>query len=521
MNTTHDTQTLYADSVIYHVYLPCFCDGLGEGVGNVEGLTSKLDYLAELGVNTLLIEGYQVGIGAESTQDASLAALLSDCKAKGLQVLLDMPIASTAIDHPWFAQSAEGSAEFADYYAWSVGRGNGKAAPEGKRIDGEPIWRQYATGKWYRQYLGRPMLNLAFTPVRTAIVEAARRYLFLGVNGFVWDVRYLLGIDEKDKRQWLGDLCRDVRLQNPACIVVLRAEGVAPDELQGYPFASGITATTIMPRKPTLRKSKPNVRNFKHTLSTLQKAAFGRFVPTLYAENASSPRCLSTIGGEFGDFRKEAVTSIAAATTLLYGAAQVYQGQEIGMQNYHFAHAADITDPRYYRMTHTKWTRLAPVDKLICKAVSHSAADNARTAMQWTGLLPNAGFSTSRTPQVFVNPNYTEINVQSSMENETGTVHFFRKLFALRKDKSLSPAFKYGTYREYYHGDKNLYVYTRSYKGTTIIVVCNLQNAYVTFSVPNDLAFHQAELLLHNYDMPAHLGNATLRPYECIVYRLK
>jgi oligo-1,6-glucosidase len=159
------------------------------------------------------------------------------------------------------------------------------------------------------------------------------------------------------------------------------------------------------------------------------------------------------------------------------------------------------------------------LNKRLLGTLTLGARDHARVAIPWSATLPNGGF-TKGTPALRVMPDCRSISVETNLAHPNSVLSYYQRLISLRLSSDVSAVIKYGTFREYVT-NKHLYVYTRSYKGTTIIVVCNMHNAQVPFNVPDRIAFNSANVLIANYDMPPHLGTVTLRPYECIVYRLQ
>lgn len=538
MKTAANADKWFQSSVVYHVYPRTFCDALGVGTGNVEGIIGKLDYIQRLNVNTLYVQDIdRVLPDLDSTDDdearlRSTSTLLSLSRAlheRGMHLIIDLPTAYTSPAHPWFLQCTKGDGAFADYYIRRQGKGaEGKRPPDGRRVARRSVWTRGDDGYWYMHAGDCPLLDWGSAAVRRSLFDMAARRLSFGVDGFVINVKDMhtaayadkkTAMDKDAVRTALSAFVEALRGVSPVAVVL--DVGAAPlADAQAFTFADGIRSSRHLPQK-AFGFVKPNHVRFKRTLGLWQQGSFARFAPSLYLESADLPRSLGWFTGDYGAYRKEAACMIATATFMLRGTPFIYQGQEIGMTNFPFNRVSDVTDERLRSLTKVKLLSAVPfLNRAVLGYLGDIACDNARTAMQWTALLPNAGFTTDGTHRVPVNPNYMQINVQDAFERDDSVFAYYRRLLALRNSAEYANVLQKGTYCEYYRNNKDLMVYTRSYKGVTLIVVCNLRNADVPFVLPDRIAFKDCTLLAAGYDMPAHLGTVTLRPYECVVYRL-
>lgn len=535
MKALTDRDDWYADSVIYHVYPRTFCDALGEGLGNVEGIAGKLDYLQRLHVNTIYVQDVDATlphladedkVGAKERQ--TLSDLAKAVQEHDMHLLVDLPAAFTSPAHPWFLHALKGDAPYRDYYLWRQGRGKtGNRPPDGRKVHGKSVWRTENGTDWYLHHAGSPLLNWDCDALVEAMLGIARMLLDLGVDGFVLPAedmhvgRFAAGKSSAERDATYARLqtfAEAVREAHP-CTFVVDIGWDAISRAQSLPFANGLRSSAHLPR--TYRDfRKPRYQRLKRVVGAWQQGAYGRFVPQLYCESADLPRVLSWFVRECGNYRKEAACMVATAIYMLRGTPIVYQGQEIGMGKSPVKHVSDISDARFERLSKCKvLSKIGFVNKAVIERIDNVISDSARTAMPWTALLPNAGFSAG-TLRVPLNPDYVQINVQTELEKSDGIIGYYERLLGLRANAEYAPVLKNGVYKEYPQ-NKNLLVYSRSYKGVTVIVVCNLSCASVPFVLPDRVAFNDATLLLANYDMPAHLGTVTLRPYECMVYRLK
>jgi len=536
MRALTDSNSWYENSVVYHVYPRTFCDALGEGTGNVEGILGKLDYLAQLHVNTLYVQDICSALPHLLDEDADgvkerevLSSLSTAIQERGMRLLVDLPAAYTSPAHPWFLRSLKGDAPFDAYYLWRRGKGKtNRRPPDGRKDYGKSVWRTENGSDWYMHRLGNPLLDWGNAALREAFVAFARDLLSLGVDGFVVPADDMhvtafsegASIMERDAAYALIEAFVGTVKATGPCVFVLDIGADTLSRAKSLTYADGIRSSAHLPRNVQAFRN-PRMPRLKQVLGGWQAGAYGRFVPNLYYESAALPRALGWLASDCGDYRKEAACMFATAFYMLRGTPFVYQGQEIGLLGHSLKRLSDITDPRFSRLAGLKLlSRIPFINRALLDRFGALASDNARSAMPWTALLPNAGF-TAGTLRVPLDASYMQLNVQADLEKGDGVIAYFSRLLALRANPEYSAVLKYGVYKEYYPHSKDLYVYSRSYKGVTFIVVCNLRESSVPFTLPDRVAFADATLLLANYDMPAHLGAVTLRPYECMVYRLK
>ena len=520
-------QSWYRSAVVYRIYPRSFCDCDGDGIGEVAAIISKLDYLAQLGVDTLRLAVDDATYSAETdvTPPEGFCRLAKAAHARNMRVLVDMPLASTSDQHPWFVQSTADS-PYRDYYIYREGRG--KRAPDNRKVDGRSAWQLAADGHWYMHEgdLHRPLLNWHSDKMREEMGQLAEQWLLWGADGLCVDIVHVCptadgtrgGFDTDAAIGYVREMVRTLR-RNCECALVVDVGTLPPSAIGGLTFADGIAFAEHIQDRVQHIEHAPNLRRIKHAFSRWQTASFGRFCCDLYWGTPSSPRAVNLFAGAYTDYRREAACTLATIQAMLYGTPVIYQGEEIGMTDYPYNDIRTLA-PALPAICHSPFVCIPFINRWLLGKFAHRVGDNARTAMQWTSVLPNAGFSAT-TPSVPVNPNYTEINAQDALEDADSVFHYYRRLIELRRDARVADIIARGTYHEYYPTHKQLYVFARSYKGMTIVAVCNMCNDQVPFTVPNRIAFNDAELLIGNYEMPAHLGSVTLRPYESVVYRLK
>ncbi len=553
----------YKDAVIYQIYPRSFCDSNGDGIGDIRGIISKLDYLKDLGVNAVWLSpcykspnddnGYDIsdyrGIMDEFGTLEDWQEMLDGMHTRGIKLIMDLVVNHTSDEHEWFRESRKSvDNPYRDYYIWRKGRGkDGKRPPNNwtSRFGGSAWEYDETTGEWYLHLFTRkqPDLNWDNPKVREEVKGIVRYWLDRGCDGFRCDViTYISKVEGLPDGKWhigargdemfdhgphiheyLHELNKDV-LSNYDCMTVGETPGVTVelgllytaedreelDMVFTFEHVECDMIARMIPKKFRLSK-------MKKVLARWQYGLYGKGWNSLYYENHDQQRSLPRYVGDYGTHRKEAAKMLATSLHCLQGAPYVYQGEEIGMTNCPFPTIDDWRDVvvKYVRNVFGPFEPL--FRGLIHKVFLKRARDHARTPMQWSAEA-NAGFTTG-TPWIMVNPNYTEINVEEALADKDSIYHYYQKLIAFRKG---NPIIRNGTFREFYPKSDDVYCYERSYNGEHILVICNFKNKEIPFKMPPEIAYNECELKLHNYgyDRPFP-ESATLRPYESLVYHLK
>lgn len=553
----------YKDAVIYQIYPRSFCDSNGDGIGDIKGIISKLDYLKELGINAVWLSpcykspnddnGYDISDYRDIMDEFGTLddwkEMVAGMHARGIKLIMDLVVNHSSDEHVWFKEAKKGKDNpYRDYYIWQKGKGkDGRKPPNNwtSRFGGSAWAYDEASGEFYLHLFTKkqPDLNWDNPKVRQEVHDIVKYWLDLGCDGFRCDVityiskvpgypdgKFGIGIagDEMfthgpNIHKYLHELNKEV-LSKYDCMTVGEAAGVTieqglmytaedREELDTVFTFEHVESDTVMKLLP----KKMNIKKVKQIFGRWQYGLRGKGWNSLYYENHDQPRSLARFAGEYGDLRKEAAKMLAISYQFLQGTPYVYQGQEIGMTNYPFKNLSEFQDVlvRYVEKTLGK---LLPLLKgIVYKVFMKRARDHARTPMQWSNK-ENAGFSNVK-PWMPVNPNYTEINVEEAMADPDSIYHFYKKLIAFRKGNDI---IKYGTYKENFGSSKDIYCYERWWRGDRVFVLCNFKNKEVPFTLPGDAVYTSCELKLHNYGYDrAELKDMTLRPYEALVYLLK
>ena len=557
----------YKDSVVYQIYPRSFKDGNGDGIGDIRGIIEKLDYLKELGITAVWLSPCYKSPNADNGYDISdyrdimdEFGTLDDWKEmtaglheRGIKLIMDLVVNHTSDEHYWFQESRKSKDNpYRDYYIWRKGRGkNGKKPPNNwtSRFGG-PAWKYDETTKeWYMHLWAekQPDLNWDNPKVRKEVQDLVKYWLDLGVDGFRCDVityisktvlpdgtipdgkfnpiavgdeyfchgphihEYLHELNEKVlshyDRMTVGEAA-NVTLEEG-----LKYTAEDREELDTIFFFDHVESDMMMqviPKKFDLRKLKAVFTNW-------QKGMFGKGWIALYYENHDQPRSLGRFTGKYGDHRKEAAKMLAVSLHMQQGTPYVYQGQELGMTNFKFKSVNEMRD----QLATNIWNMIKYIPlvrRLFIPIMNRRSRDHGRMPMHWSADK-YAGFS-EVTPWYEPNPNYVDINVEESEKDPDSVLNFYKKLIALRKDPEVAHIIKNGVYTEYYPKNKDLYVYERSYKGETILIVCNFKHKNVEFKLPKEIAFNDAKLVISNYNDSLPLSSMTLRPYEAFVYKI-
>ena len=543
----------YKDRVFYQIWPRSFADGNGDGIGDLYGVYEKLDYLKSLGIGGIwfspLYKSPQTDYGYDISDYCAIAPeygdleifkkVLDKAHELDIKVIMDLVINHTSDEHEWFIKSRDKNSPYHDYYFWKKGKKPGCPPNNWDSFFENEAWTyDEKTGEYYLHLFNRKQvdLNMDNPAVREEIKRILRFWLDMGVDGFREDVITFISKPEglpDDHRslfakgmrlfesgphihEYLQEFRREV-LDRYDCFVVGEAplmttkkanaylKGEHPDLDMMFSFQhmeADCFFTEYMPRPFNLRK-------LKRALSSWQNALDWN---ALYLENHDHPRIISRYGSE--KYHDESGKMLAACYLLLKGTPFVYQGQEIGMTNIALPSINDYKDCMALK-NYNNGIKKKPAEKVLPK-IQKATRDNSRTPVQWSGE-EYAGFSTSK-PWFAVNENYKTINAASQESDPDSLLNFYRKLIAFRKD---SKVVRYGDYRELNPRNGNLYIYTRSYEGEGILVICSFTEKGCRYTLPKEVAEGTPKLLFSNYPCEGVDREIITRPYETRVYNYR
>lgn len=551
----------YKEMCVYQIWTRSFCDGNGDGIGDLWGVLSKLEYIKSLGVDAIWFSplypspnadwGYDISdyknIHPDFGNLAVFREVLDRAHALGLRVFMDLVVNHTSDEHPWFKDSRKSRDNpYHNYYIWRPG----KTTKRGKRLPPNNWTSLFEGGAWeydnrldeyYLHLFARkqPDLNMANPKVREEVKSILRFWLDMGVDGFREDVITFTakapGLPDAYPRlpiangmKYFSNLpavhtylreFRDDVLSGYDCFTVGESPLTTPDvalryitegpdkvldEMIAFSHMEADCFMTDMIQRPF------NLVKLKKAFSDWQYKLYGKGWNALYIENHDHPRVISRYGSEV--YRVESGKLLAAMYMLQRGTPFIYQGQEIGMLNNPLPELSMYKDVQTHNNAAIA-SKILPKKKVL-SLVQASTRENARTPMQWTDG-PNAGF-TSGTPWFYVNANYKDINVLSQQDDPDSLLNFYRRLIAFRKSH---PLVLYGRYQEYFPQDKHFYVYERRHRGERLLVICFFSSESQRFDAPSGYDLEQGELVFSNYSENFVISNGfTARAYELRVY---
>jgi len=548
----------WKEAVAYQIYPRSFKDSNGNGIGDLNGITDRLDYLKDLGIDVIWIcpmfkspnddNGYDISDYQEIMEEfgtmEDFDRLLAEVHSRGMKLILDLVVNHTSDEHPWFeeSKSSKDSAK-RDWYIWRDSEKEGLEPNNWESIFKGSVWEHEAISDEYYMHLfstKQPDLNWENKAVREAIYKMINWWLDKGIDGFRVDA-----ISHMKKEPGLQDMPNPEGLKNVPCwdkmmnvdgildyidemcektfrkhdvMTVGEANGVSIDQAEDWVGAQKKRFNMIFQFDHlALWDENPNVEldviKIKETFTRWQKGLENAGWNALFLENHDIPRIVSKWGNE-EKYWFESATSLAVMYFLMQGTPFIYQGQEIGMTNTEFTCIDDfncVGAKNQYAELHEK----GMPEQEILHLLARTGRDNSRTPMQWDDSA-NAGFS-SAAPWLKVNPNYKAINVAQQTSDEGSILNFYRKLIALRKSE---PTLIYGDYDLLHEDDAQIYAYTRTLGNKKILVMCNMTAALAMFNY-EDAVPDSKHLLFNNYAVTAHdlTNSLVLRPYETRVYR--
>ncbi|MGG1676141.1 alpha-glucosidase [Neobacillus sp. NRS-1170] len=551
----------WKEAVAYQVYPRSFMDSNGDGIGDLKGVTSKLDYLKELGIDVIWLSpmykspnddnGYDISdyqdIMDEFGTMADFDELLEGVHQRGMKLILDLVINHTSDEHPWFIESRSSKDNpKRDWYIWRDGK-DGKEPNNWESIFSGPAWKYDEETNQYFMHIfsaRQPDLNWENSDVRNALHNMVNWWLDKGIDGFRVDAishikkepgfpdmpnpkkldyvpcfDYMMNVDGID--EFLTELSEKT-INNYDIMTVGEANGVGLDDADKWVgeengYFNMIFQFEFLDLWDKDTDGSIDVRKLKKVLTKWQKGLEGRGWNALFIENHDQPRRVSSWGND-QEFWKESAKMLGALYFLMKGTPFIYQGQEIGMTNVQFPSIEDYNDVgmiNYYKIETAKGRSHDEVMKVIWE----KGRDNSRTPMQWSsGNM--GGFTAGDQTWLGVNPNYKEINVAAQLEDPDSILSFYKKLICLRKE---NPLFVYGTYELLLANHPKLFVYKRQLGSQKAIVINNFSKKETRFKLPSNVSYSASELILNNYDVTGQKlrKEFTLKPYETRVYLLK
>ncbi|HUC94224.1 MAG TPA: alpha-glucosidase [Paenibacillus sp.] len=555
----------WQEGVVYQIYPRSFMDSNGDGVGDLQGIISKLDYLKELGVDIVWLSpvykspnddnGYDISdyeaIMDEFGTMEDWEKLLHGLHDRGIKLIMDLVVNHSSDEHAWFQKARKSKHNpYRDYYIWRPGKPDGSEPNNWLSFFGGSAW-QYdaATDEFYLHLFTKkqPDLNWENPKLRQEVYEMMKFWLDKGIDGFRMDVINCISkVDDlpsagEERYAWGGDfflcgprLSQYLREMNEQVLSKYNAmsvgemPGVTPEQAAVFTNPDNRQVNMVFQFETMDIDSgeggkwnfKPwRLSDLKAVTSKWQYALDGKGWNSLYLNNHDQPRMVSRFGNDTV-YRKESAKLLATFLHTLQGTPYIYQGEEIGMTNVQFGSIDDYKDVETLNFYREAVHERGVSPERAMASIYAKGRDNARTPIQWDDS-ENGGF-TAGEPWIAVNPNYREINVEESLRDPDSIFHYYKTLIALRKRH---PIMIYGSYDIVAEEHEQIYAYTRSLGEQKWLVVLNFSGKEAQFVLPEALKSFSGggnELIIANYgDVPAaSVEELRLRPYEARVYKL-
>jgi glucan 1,6-alpha-glucosidase len=534
----------WKSSVVYQIYPRSFCDSNGDGIGDINGIRSKLWYLEELGVDVIWLSpvyaspnadnGYDIsdyyGISPEYGSMEDMKALIRECENCGIRIIMDLVVNHTSDEHPWFVEAKKSKdSPYRDYYIWREGE-KGSPPNELESCFGGNAW-EYSeeTGEYYLHFYHKkqPDLNWENEAMRKEIWKMMNFWIDMGVGGFRMDVIDVIGkipdqeIKENGPKlhEYLQEMNRET-FGGKNLITVGECWGADIENGSLYSDPERKELDMIFQFEQMLLDQVPGeqkwdlkpleLKQLKRAFAKWQKALEGKGWNSLFWNSHDLPRIVSRWGND-KEYRVESAKMLATVLHGMKGTPYIYQGEEIGMTNYPFSGIEDFFDVESVNMYQERKQMGYPEEEIM-KSLCAKSRDNARTPMQWDNGS-GAGF-TEGTPWCRVNPNYTKINAEEALRDQNSIFYYYKKLIRFRKEE---PILIYGTFELLCPEDGHVFAYAREWKGKKWLVVGNFYEKSARFDYPG-----KGRALLSNYEQESEtrLEQMRLRPYEAAIYEI-
>lgn len=551
----------WKEAVVYQIYPRSFMDSNGDGIGDINGITEKLEYLQELGIDVIWLSpvyqspnddnGYDISdyqaIMTEFGTMEDFDRMLSRAHELGIKIMMDLVVNHTSDEHAWFVESKKSvDNPYRDFYIWRKGKEDGSEPNNWGSCFSGSAWKYDPQTDMYFLHLfskKQPDLNWDNPDVREHVFDMMNWWCEKGIDGFRMDVISLISKPEglpdgvpgengyadsgcangPHVHEYLKEMNKKV-LSHYNLITVGEASGVTLEEAKKYASADGSKLNMVFQfehvgsgpegnnRFGKWDSHKMSLPVWKKILSKWQTGLEGKAWNSLFLANHDQPRSVSWFGNDSAEYREISAKMLATCLHMMQGTPYVYQGEELGMCNAYFDKLEDYRDIEslnaYKELTET----CGVSHEEMMGYLKRISRDNARTPMQWDDSA-NAGFTTG-TPWIKVNSNYKTVNAKQQTTDPDSVFSYYKELIRLRHENDI---IVYGEYELLEPQNEELFIYTRTWNNEQLMVLCNFTDkdvvipAAVMAQIPAD-----AQILISN-----HVGNleAVLRPYEARVYR--
>lgn len=551
-------------SVVYQIYPRSFMDSNGDGIGDLQGIISKLDYLRNLGVDVIWLSPFYASPNADNGYDISdyqkimeefgtmedFDELLKEAHQRNLKIIIDMVVNHSSDEHEWFKKSKAGIEPYRNYYIWRKGV-DGKEPNNWRSNFSGSAWTYSEERQEYYLHLfhkKQPELNWQCAELRNEIYRMMNWWLDKGVDGFRLDVINYIGknpefpdgVIGKDglgdfvpyavnlpiSHDYIKEMNSQVWHNREGILTVGETPFASTDDAVQYSCLDNTELNMVfqfehMDLDNAEDGSKWSDRRIpllelKRNFSNWQRKLYGKAWNSLYWCNHDQPRVVSRLGNDTDTWWNKSAKMLATCLHFMQGTPYVYQGEELGMTNYPFSDIRDFRDVESINAYH-EYTETLHVDsdKMI-SYLRNKSRDNARTPMQWDET-DEAGFTTG-VPWMPVNPNYKVINAAAQIGDEDSVYNYYRKLISLRKEH---PIIINGDFELVGEDDADVFVYLRHWKDQILWVACNFTDRMQKIVSPssNHAEYRKWHVICDNYSPSGDAfekDQIELQPYEAV-----
>ncbi|HII4490146.1 TPA: glycoside hydrolase family 13 protein [Clostridium perfringens] len=548
----------WKELIAYQIYPKSFMDSNGDGIGDIQGIISKLDYLKDLGIDLIWLcpmykspnhdNGYDISdykdiLDEFGTMD-DFNELLNEVHNRGMKLIIDLVINHTSHEHPWFIESRSSRDNpKRDWYIWREGKGD-EEPNNWESIFKGSAWEFCENSEEYYLHLfakEQPDLNWENKEVRRELYNMINWWLDKGIDGFRVDaishikkeeglkdmdnpegLKYVSSFEKHMNVEGINSHLKELKEETFSkynIVTVGEANGVSANEADHWVAEDEGTFNMIFQFEHLNLWNYEegqgfDVKAYKDVLTNWQNSLEGKGWNALFIENHDIPRVVSTWGND-----KEYLTECAKAFGAIYflqkGTPFIYQGQELGMTNVKYHSICEYDDVKTIN-TYNERIESGVSEEIALKEAWITSRDNSRTPMQWNSSK-NAGFTCGK-PWIGVNENYKTINVEVEERDENSVLNFYKKLIKLKKSNE---ALIYGVYDLILEEDENIFAYTRTLKNDKFLIMANLTRENAKYVYEKE-KLNSKDLILNNYEVCEHknLTEFILKPYECRVYKL-
>ena len=542
-------KTWWKESVVYQVYPRSFNDSNGDGIGDIKGITEKLDYLKELGIDVIWLSpvykspnddnGYDISDYEDIMDDfgtmEDMDELLKEGNKRGIKILMDLVVNHTSDEHKWFIEAKKSKDNpYRDYYVWRDPVNGEEPNDLTSAFSGSAWQYDEESGQYYLHLFSKkqPDLNWENEEVRNKVYDMMNFWIDKGIGGFRMDVIELIGkipdekitsngpklheyIKEMNKKTFGGKDLLTVGETWGSTIEIAKQYSNPDDSELSMIFQFEHILLDQQPGKEKWDLKPLELLDLKKALSRWQTGLEGTGWNSLFWNNHDLPRIVSRWGND-KEYRVESAKMLATLLHGMKGTPYIYQGEELGMTNVRFESLDEYKDIESLNMYKERKEKGYSHEEIM-ESIYTKGRDNARTPMQWDDS-ENAGF-TSAEPWIKVNPNYKEINAESQLNDENSIFNYYKKLIKIRKS---NPVVVHGEYKLILEENKEIFAYTRTLENEKLLVICNFTGNKTKFICKEQIEFKSRELLISNYvvDINETISNIDLSPYESRVYKL-